>query len=306
MSRHSAWIAAGAAAILSLGWVLTAGPSPAFQQPGAGDRTQDRDAILRAAKEFAKAFENRDARGVASFWTENGEYENDGGDHVIGRAAIEKAFAEYFQHRPKGTTIDIRPEAIRFPSRDTAIETGLLVVEGAGKEMPTSTWYSTTHVRENGQWKIAHSREWGGDVDRLADLEWLIGTWKGGDAKDEMTLVYAKDKAKPVITGSFATKIDGKVVTEGTFRIAFDPQRKQIRSWHFDEFGGHGQALWHRDGDRWVMDSVGVLPDGSETASVNVLHRVNRNEIVWQSIDRVAHGWPLPESKPVKLTRVTK
>ena len=101
-----------------------------------------------------------------------------------------------------------------------------------------------------------------------------------------------------------ASQPDGKVVASGTLKISLDPQRGQLRSWHFDDDGGHGQALWLRDGNNWVLDSIGVLSDGTETASVSLLGRLNPDEVTWRSIDRVAGDRPVPDTVPVKLTRV--
>ena len=53
-----------------------------------------------------------------------------------------------------------------------------------------------------------------------------------------------------------------------------------------------------------LIDSVGELLDGTDTASVNVLTRLGDDEILWRSIDRVAGNTPLPDSDPIKLTRV--
>src|SRR5262249_53082899 len=104
----------------------------------------------------------------------------------------------------------------------------------------------------------------------------------------------------------YSQKTKGKVVSSGMFRIAMDPQRGQLRSWHFDDDGGHGQALWLRDGNRWVLDSFGVLADGTNTESVNVLVRIGKDAITWQSIDREVDGDSLPDTAPIKLTREPK
>jgi hypothetical protein len=42
-----------------------------------------------------------------------------------------------------------------------------------------------------------------------------------------------------------------------------------------------------------------------ETASVNILGRVNQDEITWRSIDRVIGGEALPDTMPVRLSRVS-
>jgi hypothetical protein len=54
-----------------------------------------------------------------------------------------------------------------------------------------------------------------------------------------------------------------------------------------------------------VQDAVGVLANGMETASVNILGRVNQDEIIWRSIDRVIGGEALPDTMPIRLSRVS-
>lgn len=298
--------------ILTFAAVIAFGAIGVFSAGGRApddDRSADRAAIMKSAQDFAQAFGKKDAKAIAAQWTDNGEMEEDSGQMIRGRAEIEKAYAQFFKEKPN-VTADVRVDSVRFLAKDIAVEEGLVLIGGKGKEMPGSSLYSVIHVRDGGTWKIAYSREWGGDLDRIADIEWLVGTWQGGGKGDDMTITYAKDKDKPALHGTFSTKADGKVVTSGTFRIAFDPQRGQLHSWNFDDLGGHGQALWLRDGDRWVMDSIGVLPDGSNSASVNIMHRLNNNEVVWQSIDRVVNGMrvgsglELPDTQPIRLKRV--
>ena len=266
------------------------------------DHETDRDAIRQASREFSEAFAKSDAKGAASQWTERGEYQEEGRESVRGRAAIETAFTEHFKDKPKGK-IEVRISSIRFPAKDTAIEEGLLRNVPEGKGSPTSTEYSTIHVRENGKWKIAVSREWGAGQDRLEDLEWLIGTWKGGGNGLETVMSFERNEQRACIISQYSQKAKGKVVSSGTVRIALDPQRGQLRSWHFDDDGGHGQSLWLRDGNRWVLDSIGTMGEGSNTESVNLLIRTGRDTITWQSIDREVDGGSLPDTAPVNLTR---
>lgn len=260
------------------------------------------DAIRKSSQDFARAFESGNARAVASFWTEQGEYQDESGAVIRGRTAIEKAFVELFKENANAR-VEVLIESIRFPADGLAIEEGLLRQSGAGKDLPGTTMYSVIHVREGDQWKIALAREWGAGQDRLQDLHWLLGDWKASIADQEVTLSLKQDGKKPFLHGTFVKKTKGKVISSGTMRIGFDGQKGMLRSWHFDDDGGHGEALWVRDGNRWVLDSVGVLADGTETASVNILTRLNNQEITWRSIDRVSGGEALPDTVPIKLTR---
>lgn len=263
----------------------------------------DRKAIVEASRAFSQAFAKGDAKEVASHWTENGEYSDDRGADLRGRTAIERAFAAHFKTKAK-SQVEVLIESIRFPSKDTAIEEGILRSGGDGPELPTSSFYRVLHVREDGNWRIALSREWGTGLDRLEDLAWLVGDWKAASKDRDMTLSFEWDKSKPFMAGKFTTSTKGKIVASGTIKIGFDAAKGKLRSWHFDVDGGHGQAMWIRDGNRWVLDSMGALKDGTPTGSLNTITRLNANEINWRSIDRVIGDQAVPDTLPIKLTRV--
>lgn len=275
--------------------VPVAAPAGQKEDPGAADR----EAILKSARDFADAFNKGDARAVADLWTEQCECQDAEGEAFRGRAAVEKVYADFFRANP-GARIEVRAESVRFPGADLAIEDGVLRLTRADG-LPTSTVYTTTHVREGGRWRMAVSKEWGAGADRLEDLDWLVGTWKATVGGHEVTLTVARDG--DALRGRFVRLAQGKTTASGNMRIALDPQTGQLRSWHEDDTGGHGQALWARDGSNWVLDSFGVLGDGTEAAAVNILRRVGADDITWRSIDRVAGDKAVPDTVPLRLTR---
>src|SRR5262245_12536913 len=73
-----------------------------YAQPAAGAKMveADRDAIVKAARDFAAAFNKADAKAIAAMWTENGESREASGQTFVGREAIEKAYAEFFKAHP--------------------------------------------------------------------------------------------------------------------------------------------------------------------------------------------------------------
>lgn len=290
-----------AGGLLAWNWSLAFPPQP--DAPVARERPANHQAIVKSSAAFARDFNAGDAKAVAAHWTENGEFEDDTGVHLRGRAAIEKAYVDLFKEHPKGK-IEIEVGSVHFPAKDLAVEEGLITQTSSGRELPSSTRYSAVHVREDGVWKVALSREWGTGKDRLADIAWLLGAWAAKTPAGGMSLTFRHEKGASFITGQLTVKAKGKSA-ESQLKIGLDPQRGVIRSWHFDADGGHGQALWIRDGNKYVLDSVGADAGGTETASVNLLTRVSPNEITWRSIDRVVGNQPLPDTAPVKLTRQT-
>jgi uncharacterized protein (TIGR02246 family) len=303
MSRRHRVLACGLAVALAAGALRArdnAAPTKPAIEPG---READAAAIKTMAREFAAAFNKHDAKAIAAQWTEQGECVDAEGELVRGRADIEKAFAEFFKASPNAK-IQVLVKSVRFPAPDLAVEEGVLRQINAAKDLPTTTMYSATHVRGGGKWQTAMSREWGAGQDRLEDLEWLVGEWKAVGKAPDVTLSLSRDGDQPFILGKFARKNGNKTTTTGTLRIGVDPKTGQLLSWHFAEDGGHGQAAWARDGNRWVLDAVGVTGTGIETAATNILARLNKDEITWQSIDRVLGDQPLPDTTPVKLTRM--
>jgi uncharacterized protein (TIGR02246 family) len=297
-------IPVGLAAALVAGVPLAQDRQPApGQKPAAAPKSADEEAVRKQAAEFARLFAKGDAKALAATWTEQAEYYEDTGATLVGRAAIEQAFAEFFQAHP-GCKVDVRIESIRFPARDMAVENGVMVLTHAGPELPASSRYSVLHIREDGQWKTAIAHEWGGAEDKLQDLAWLVGDWSAATPKGEVRISFAWNAAKSGIDGRFSVSEDGKPVSSGHQRIIRDPQTGQLHSWMFNDDGGHGESLWYRDGNRWVLDAAGVSADGTETAAANLLTRLSDDEFIWRSVNRAVGSDALPHSDPIKVTRV--
>jgi uncharacterized protein (TIGR02246 family) len=293
-----------AAGLCSSGHLWVAGEPRAKTGPGSTDssREADRKAILQSARDFCAAFQKGDAKALAAQWTEEGEYESDDGTTLRGRGAIEAAFAAYFKDRPAGK-MEIKVENIRFPSRDTAIEEGLAFTT-TGDALPSSAPYRALHVREDGKWRIALSREWAAGENRMADLDWLVGSWRGHVRDGDMVISFTREKDQPFVVGNFGSVAGGKTVSLGTMKIGLDPVSGQLMSWHFDPDGGHGHGAWLREGKHWVVDSHGIQGNGTETAAVNILTRLGDDEVSWRSIDRMVGGQAQPDTPPVSLKRV--
>jgi uncharacterized protein (TIGR02246 family) len=298
------FVAGGLAVAVAMGALWARDTPPGSKNPIVDPGHEaDAEAIRASARDFAAAFNKHDAKAIAGQWTEQGECADADGTLIRGRANLEQAFAEFFKANPSAK-IQVLVGSIRFPAPDLAVEEGVLRQINAVKDLPSTTVYSATHLRSGGKWLTATSREWGAGQDRLEDIEWLLGRWKANAKDADVTLTFSREENQPFIVGRFTKKNGDKVASTGSMRIGLDPQSGRLRSWHFDEDGGHGQSLWVRDGNRWVLDAAGVTGDGVETASVNVLGRLNNDEITWHSIDRMAGDQALPDTTPVKLSRV--
>jgi uncharacterized protein (TIGR02246 family) len=174
-----------ASIVWSNGWT---GPGPARAQaptqseaPSRAARSdvsnEDRAAVSAALDSFVKAFESRDAKAMAAHWTAGGEYQPVDGAKVRGREAIEKGFTAFFARTPE-VKARVQHGGLRFLSSDVAIEEGTASVRRGPLEPDISTHYSALLVREDGRWRLAQLSESPGDKESIADLAWLVGTWR--------------------------------------------------------------------------------------------------------------------------------
>ena len=85
------------------------------------DRDADKQAIDKIAQQFVQAFNNRDAAATAAHWTDEGEYMNNDGEPVRGKAEIQKGYAEFFKTLKGKPTLEIQVDGLRFTSADTAV-----------------------------------------------------------------------------------------------------------------------------------------------------------------------------------------
>jgi len=255
--------------------------------------------------EYARAFNAGDARATAALWTAEGEYVGVDGEVIRGRAAIEKSLADAFKAHPKAA-LEVRVESVRVIGRQTALAEGVVKLKRPGEADVGETHYSALHVLEDGQWRAAMVREWIPDPGlgaTIKHLDWLVGEWTAKGEAGNIAISYAWDENKTFLQGKYSITKDGKTVSSGKQVIGRNPAGG-LRSWTFDTSGTFSNAAWTRDGTRWIDEATGVLPDGTEITSVNVLIPLGPDAYTWQTTERAADGVPLSPLPPIKVTRV--
>jgi uncharacterized protein (TIGR02246 family) len=267
-------------------------------------REPDRAAIRELMRAVAGAIGSRDASALAALWTADGEYISEDGTLVRGRAALEKAYKERFA-RSEAVKITMERETIRFLGQDTAVEDGSATVVPDPTQPSVTTRYSALIVRENGSWRIAQFRELSREAISVRDLDWLVGSWKSGEAGNlvETTYVWDNPETKTFLRVQFTIKTDDRTLT-GTQIIGVDPQTGELRNWTFESEGGIGEAVWNRDQNQWIIEAIGTLADGSELVATNILTQIDADTFTWQSINRTLDGEPLPDLPPTKVMRI--
>jgi uncharacterized protein (TIGR02246 family) len=280
--------------------------------PGLAKQTKgdpkEMDAIAKKAEAFIEAFHKGDAKAVAAFWTVDGDYTDQTGKHLKGRAAIEKVFTDFFAEN-KGLKLRINSDSLRFVTPDVAIEDGSTEVAGPDGGPPSRARYTIVHVKKDGEWRLSSVRDSvfvpPTNYEHLRSMEWLIGDWADeveGAEVGRMSFAWSENQG--FIVNTYAATAKNLILNSGTQYIGWDPSAKRYRSWTFDSMGGFGEGSWTKDGNKFVIKSNAVLQDGRKMAATNVVTRMDADTISWQGKDRTLDGKPMPDMKEVKMKRV--
>jgi uncharacterized protein (TIGR02246 family) len=290
------------AALMGLVLLVSAGT-------GADDKgnAAEEKALKKRAEDFIAAFNGGDAKALAGFWTEDGDYVDQAGHALSGRKAIQEAFEKQFAVA-KGAKLRIDATSLRFVKPDLAIEDGTTELDYGNDAPPTSARYTAVHVKQDGHWMLASVRDAilvpPSNHDYLRELDWLAGEWVDEAAKGEVAKAsYSWAENDNFLVSSFAVTLKDVPVGGGTQWIGWDGSAKGIRSWSFDSNGGITEGAWSKEGEKWSVKSTATLRDGKKLAATNIITRVDGDHFTWQSTKRSADGKALPDTDVVKMKR---
>jgi uncharacterized protein (TIGR02246 family) len=283
------------------------GGGGAQDKPGATERPEGKGLQGRRAA-FIAAFNQGDARAVAAFWAPDATYVDQDGREFKGRDAIEQLYAKAFA-ASKGAKLAIHPTSSKLLTPDVALNDGVTEVTPAGGGLSTATRFSAVLVKKDGEWFLQSVHEAEArppsNAEHLEGLEWLIGEWAGEAEKGESaTASYEWDENQNFLVSEFATTVDGTPVVGGMQWIGWDAVDKTVRSWSFYSRGGFGEAVWTKDGDKWLLKTTARTAGGKKVTATNVLTKAGDDHMTWQMTKLTVDGQSLPDLKPVKLKRV--
>ena len=305
-----------AVAIMSLGLLFVNGRMTQAQTPKKSavekvpskadepdSRIADRAAIRKMMDGFTAAFQKGDAAAAAAYLTAGAELTPEGATSVRGRENIQTTFASHFakSERPQ-MSLDV--QSLDFPSRDTAIEEGVITTTTTGPDGDsTKNQYQILYVREDGEWYLAAMHEQAIEKPELEDLAWLIGTWSAKRPEAEIQTTYEWFGNKTFILARFTAREKNVTVT-GMQLIGTDPSTNELRTWTFEVDGGFGEGTCVRDGKQWIFETQTTLTDSRIMLASNILARIDQNSFTWQPVNLNVDGEEIGNLPPVKVVRV--
>lgn len=287
-----------------------AAPAKSAPAPSSGSKPAslegDEKAIRSSAEGFAKAYNDRDAKAIAALFAADGEIVDETGDAQRGREAIEGVFAAVFEAYPDAQ-MSVAVSSVRFVGANLAVEDGATSVVREPGDAAEKSRYTAVHAKVDGKWQIASVRDLTAQPaeagEKLAALAGLIGEWVDESPESLIITTYRWSENKAYILSDFRIQIAGQEVMTGTQRIAWDPLREVIRSWVFDSEGGFAEGFYAQDGDRWIIKLSGVTRDGDTASATNTLTLISKDQMTWQSRDRVIGDQAMPDSEEVVVVR---
>ena len=172
---------------------------------------------------------------------------------------------------------------------------------------PGISSYTAVHVKVDGKWLMATVRDAPGNASspsqHAADLEWLVGTWVAEEHGVKTESVCSWVAGKSFLERKHTTTRPDGTTASGVQLIGWNPQGGHVQSWSFTSDGGHAIGIWMPIEGGWQAKVYGITGDGTPTAAVNVLRRLDDNAYVWQSVQRFLGESALPDTDEIVIKR---
>lgn len=270
------------------------------------DTSAELDAIRQATLEFEKAFNRGDAKAVAAHWTKDGDYLTETGESFVGREAIEQEYESLLAGKKKHQ-IKIVIDRLRLLSDGAAVEDGRAIIDPPPPGAPAITKYTAVHVKEGDKWLMSTVRDTRVETPsayyRVADLEWLIGTWVAEENGSRTESVCRWVANKSFVERSYKVTHADHSESSGIQLIGFNPEGGHIQSWNFSSDGGYAVGIWSARKNGWSADVTSTMANGTKTSATNLLIRLDDDAYTWQSVNRKAGDAALPDTTEVVLKR---
>lgn len=284
----------------------TTAPAADAKTKPAADEDPEVKLVRASAAEFQKAYNAGNAKAIAALFGENAEVVDEDENMVTGRANIEARFAEIFKEYPKAK-IEVEVGSIRRLSADVAIEEGNSTVTLDSNVVPSRSPYAIVHIKREGKWHLASVRDFPEEDsdtprDHLNDLAWLVGNWvdESRDGRVETACRWSEDGN--FLLQDYTVKTRNGDVMKGIQRIGWDPLRRTIRAWVFDNTGGIIESTWTEVDGGWVTKVEGTTADGDAVSATRILTQVSNDAFTLDSSSQIVGGQLLPDSS-VKVVR---
>ena len=97
--------------------------------------------------------------------------------------------------------------------------------------------------------------------------------------------------------------VSDRIDLAGLQVIGWDADTEQFRSRVFDSSGGFANDEWSKEGNRWIINSAGVLFGGQKSSAVRIITPIDNDSFTLEAVDREVGGQLLPDIDKVTVVR---
>ncbi|MCC6124043.1 MAG: hypothetical protein IT426_03705 [Pirellulales bacterium] len=258
---------------------------------------------------YSRTFASGNAEALSAHWKSDGEIVDAEGMRTLGRAAIEKTFADFFANN-RGSKITIELLSAKPEGEDVIVAEILPKIDPPISKSICQAGAMAVLVKDaGGKWLIEGVREKDplpASYGHLKQLEWMVGDWAVNAKKAENVIFsvhcHWTENKSFLICMYTAKHLD--VVRHGTQVIGWDAKEKKIRSWMFDSNGGFAGGLWEKTGNRWKIDMSGLSPEGEIVKGTQILAAVDADTFSFESTNRSKGGEKTADVPLLEMQRV--
>ena len=251
-----------------------------------------------SAGEFEKAFNARDAKGIAAQFTENAEVVDADGNLVRGQKQIGERFAALFKEFPEAQ-IRVQVTSLRQLTQSVALEEGISAVKLGVDEPISRNPYTVVLLKQKEKWLVASVRDFPEEAnvsahEQLQQLAWLVGEWvdESPEGRVETKCQWSDDGN--YLLQDYVIKSRAGSELKGTQRIGWDPLKRTIRSWAFDQSGAFVEATWSPVEGSWMIRADGVIPSGHAASAIRIVTPLSKDSYQLESRNVVVVDQFLP------------
>ena len=143
-------------------------------------------------------------------------------------------------------------------------------------------------------------------VERAADGPFriaLLGDFSGRSLDGmRMIVTCAMSSDGNYILREFHITLPDGTRRRSSQRIGWDPATGGIKSWTFNADGGHGEGVWKRQGDVWIVNNSGISTDGKHTSLTTIYSKISDEGMIVSAVGAMADDQSEPDVK-IRLTR---
>ena len=285
--------------------------TPSFAGAGPASTIADEEQTIREnVVKYVNAYNRGDAAEIATLFASDAVFVNLAtGAEWKGRAELEKQLTALFASKKQGN-LTITSDAIRVVSPTVALQRGIARVTRDGMP-PQESVFAVVNVKRDGQWLMSRATDdlteaAAAGADQLKELGWMVGSWmyEGANEIRVETTVQWVD-GKNFLQRTFRVFQGQEAGPTGTELIAFDPASNSLHSYVTNSDGSHGEGVWTRNGDRWVVEQTATLANGETFSATETYRFVNDNAYVWQATNRKVAGQREPDTREVLVARTS-